>query len=178
MPPAKKAAKKRPHHSTHNPHEGKDLRRAFEHTARVDILRRSLSPSAAEPISALVAMASEELASDRDQEAAELLRASEHLSFAALAAAPVEAPLAPELQHALEAQFQELRRKADEHWEPKQRGLLASIYSSAREAAQRAFSRRAWHQALEFARAAEALSRVTIDEAPGLPDGRKRLRAA
>lgn len=178
MPPAKKAAKKRAHHTPHSPNQGKELRRAFEHTGRVDILRRSLSPSGAEAISALVAMASEELASDRHHEAAELLRASEHLSFAALAAAPVDAQLAPELQRALEVQFEELRRKAEEHWKPKQRTLLASIYTSACEAAQGAFNRRAWHQALEFARAAEALSHVTIDEAPSLPESRKRLRAA
>jgi hypothetical protein len=178
MPPAKKAAKKRAKPAPHKYDEGKELRRAFEHTGRVDILRRSLSPSAAEAISALVAMASAELASDRNHEAAELLRASEHLSFAALAAPPVEAPLTPELQGALEEQFEELRRRAEEHWEANQRGKLASIYNKAHEAALRSFSRRAWHQALEFARAAEALSHVTVDEAPGLSDSRKRLKAA
>jgi hypothetical protein len=96
MPPAKKAAKKAA--KSFEEKSGKELRRAYEHTSRVEILQRLLPPGTADAIATLVAYACRELDGKKNREAADLLRASEHLSFAALALpGQANAPLSPEL---------------------------------------------------------------------------------
>lgn len=174
MPPAKKAAKK----AATDPigHDGKDLRRAFEHSSRVDILQRLLPPAATGPIATLISLACNQLEPGRNEAAAHLLRASEHLSFASLAPAGADdSPLAPELERAIHKQFQDLTRRADEQWQdrPEHTELVAAIYESSRISALRAFENAAWYRALEFARAAEALAQV---DASG-SDGRGPSRA-
>lgn len=177
MPPAKKAAKKavRPAEDK----SGKDLRRAYEHTSRVEILRRLLPPGATDPIATLVACACRELDASKEREAADLLRASEHLSFAALALPAAEnAPLTPELKAAIDRQFAEIGRRADDRWEEEveRPEVLAEIYRHTRLAAARAYEEGAWHQALEFVRAAEALAQVDGSESAA-PERRKGPRA-
>jgi len=84
MPP-KKAAKKAVKHHDLKHQEAKDLRRAYEHLGRVEILQRALQQTHVEHVSTLAALAEQELQSGHIKDAADLLRAAEHLSFAALA---------------------------------------------------------------------------------------------
>jgi hypothetical protein len=67
-----------------------------------------------------------------------------------------------ELRNSITEQFDELTRRTDEHWreEEEHSDILTGIYQSARNSAAKAFNARAYHQALEFARAAEALAHV------------------
>ena len=156
MPP-KKAAK--PHDEKH--HEAKDLRRAYEHMGRVEILRRVLQPTPAEEVSILVTLAQQEIQNGHKKDAADLLRATEHLSFAALAGESVKlSQVARDLEHAIVAEFEHLTNKADEHWqhEDERDEAVTVIYKNVRKKAKQAMEKHAWHQALEFARAAEALT--------------------
>src|SRR5579875_1902510 len=106
MPPAKKAAKKAARHPEDK--SGRDLRRAFEHTSRVEILQRLLPPGSTDPIATLIACACRELDAGKNADAADLLRASEHLSFAALAVPDSDgAPLSDDLRRAIDQQFDE-----------------------------------------------------------------------
>src|SRR5579875_3019709 len=107
MPPAKKAAKKAARHPEDK--SGKDLRRAFEHTSRVEILQRLLPPGSTDSIATLIACACRELDAGKNDEAADLLRAAEHLSFAALSIpAAQNAPLTSDLKRAIDQQFGEM----------------------------------------------------------------------
>jgi len=168
MPPpkkaAKKAAKKAPRKHAHQPEHGKhpkDLRRAFEHMGRIDILER-LHPSVGTgPTRILAGLAQNELREGRSKQAAELLRAAEHWTFATLASAYAEvSPVGPELTAAIAEQFEDLLRRAEEHWEeePSSSEALKTIYETARKSAAQAHKSANYFQALEFARAAEALA--------------------
>jgi hypothetical protein len=178
MPPHKKAPKKKAekaedhHHKKH--HEADDLRRAYEHMGRVKALRTSLKSSAAEAVDALAALAQAEMESGHNKEAADILRAAEHLSFATLGVdSPSDGDVSVLLEQAITERFDELARKADEHWEEngQQSRVLTAIYKSSRKSAVRAFKESAYDQALEFARAAEALTRVDHK------DGQSRLES-
>jgi hypothetical protein len=72
--------------------------------------------------------------------------------------------VAPDLKGAITTEFETLMRSAEEHWEdedhPVNRGVILDFFTRALEQARRAFTRGAFRPALEFARAAEALSRV------------------
>ena len=93
MPPPKKAAKKAPkkaakktaghHHDKH--HQANDLRRAYEHMGRVAVLRQTSKSSATDAVAELTASAQRAIKDGHSKDAADLLRASEHLSFAVLA---------------------------------------------------------------------------------------------
>src|ERR1035437_582937 len=140
MPPAKKAAKKAPKKAAkHHPdkqHEANDLRRAYEHMGRLEVLQKSLKSSAAEAVSALAKLAQRELESGHNKDTADLLRASEQLSFAALAGASSEGVrLSAELEHSITEHFDELTRRADEHWEDERQHSrdLPAIYQSSRK---------------------------------------------
>lgn len=168
MPPpkkaAKKAAKKAPKkHAPHHEHEkhSKDLRRAFEHMGRIDILERIHPSIASEFTRILASLAQSELHAGRPKQAAELLRAGEHWTFATLASEYAEvANIGPQLTAAIDEQFEDLMRRADEHWEDGQpaSSALAPIYETARRSAAKAHKSANYFQALEFARAAEALA--------------------
>jgi hypothetical protein len=164
MPPPKKAAKKAPkkgvkhHHGKH----GKDLRRAFEHLGRVEVLQRALkSPS--KFVDALATMAQQQLKKGEHKDAADLLRGAEHLLFASLVGEHSQgAPLSSDLQEAIVEQFHDLARKAEEHWADAEArpAMLSTIYKSSRKSADEAYANRAFHKALEFMRGAEALAHV------------------
>ncbi len=163
MPPPKKAAKKAagPHHDKH--HHAKDLRRAYEHMGRLAVLRQALKSSAANAVAELTTLAQQAIQGGHNKNAADLLRASEHLSFAILAGEVSSiARISADLKESITDQFDELARRADEHWEEEeeQAGILTEIYESSRKSATKAFKARDYHQALEFARAAEALAHV------------------
>jgi hypothetical protein len=184
MPPPKKAAKKAvkkaaKHHPDH--HQASDLRRAYEHMSRVEILQKSLKPSYAKAVTALAALARQQLESGSNQEAADLLRGSEHLSFAALAEEDSKkVQLSDVLVQSITEYFDEMIGRADEHWEGHEEGpgALTAIYNSSRKNATKAFRNGAYHRALEFARAAEALAHVKREGPHKLEQGKKALKLA
>lgn len=174
MPP-KKAAK--PHDEKH--HEAKDLRRAYEHMGRVEILQRVLQPTPAEEVSILAALAQQELQNGHKKDAADLLRVAEHLSFAALAGESVKlSQVSKDLEQAITAEFEHLTNKAEEHWEHESEcdKTVTAIYKNARKNARQAIEKRAYHQALEFARAAEALTHAKQHGSQSLESAKDRLK--
>jgi len=183
MPPPKKAPKKAAkktagqHHDKH--HQAKDLRRAYEHMGRVALLRANSKSSATDAVAELTALAQGAIKDGHTKDAADLLRASEHLSFAILAGeVPGIVRVSAELKESITEQFNELTRRADEHWEEEEEhsSILTRIYQSARNSATKMFKTRAYHQALEFARAAEALAHVKQNGSLKLENGRKNLQ--
>jgi hypothetical protein len=163
---AKKAAKKAAHH-----HPSHDLRRAYEHLGRIETLESALNPAAANSVSTLAALAQQELASGHGKSSADLLRAAEHLSFAALAPEGADTRVSPDLKAAIAAEYDHLLRRAADHWsEPAPRHpAVASLYPATLKQAQTAFKSAAYRQALELARAAEALAHITRQGPAKLP---------
>ena len=187
MPPPKKAVKKAVkksakkaaghHHDKH--HQAKDLRRAYEHMGRLQVLESALTSSAADAVGVLARLAQHAVEGGNHKGAADLLRASEHLSFAALAdKRPDTVRLAAELESSIEEQYVDLSRRADDHWEDngQQSVLVTAIYERARNSAAKAFKNGAYHRALEFARAAEALAHVDQQDFEKLVTGKKSLK--
>ena len=182
MPPkksAKKAAKKAAGHHHDKHHQAKDLRRAYEHMARVTVLRHSSKSSATDAVAEITALAQGAMKDGHTKDAADLLRASEHLSFAILAGEVSGiVRVSAKLKESITEQFDELTRRADEHWEEEEEhsSILTGIYQSVRNSATKTFKTRAYHQALEFARAAEALAHVKQHGSLKLESGRKNLQ--
>ena len=168
MPPPKKAAKKAakkapkkhaPHHEAGK--DRKDLRRSFEHMGCVDILERIHPTIGSGGTRILAGLAVSELHAGRPRHAADLLRAAEHWVFATFASEYAElAQIGPDLTAAIAEQFEDLIRRADEHWDDGESAsnAVAPIYESARKKAFKANQSANYFQALEFARAAEALA--------------------
>ena len=182
MPPPKKVAKKAAKKATKHPpghRQTNDLRRAYEHMSRVEILQRSLKPSDAKVVTTLATLAREQLEAGDNQQAADLLRAAEHLCIAALTD-PVSkrVRLSGELVQSITEHFNELALRAEEHWlkREEQPGVFAAIYKSTCKNATAAFKNGAYYQALEFARASEALAHVSPNGAYKLKRGEKVLR--
>lgn len=175
---AKKAAKKRAGHDYDKHHQAKDLRRAYEHLGRVEVLRGNLESSSGDAIAELIKLAQQEIKDGHSKDAADLLRASEHLSFAFLAGDKAGVSrISAELQQSITEHFDELMRRADEHWEEKQHsGNLVALYQSSRKSASKSFKNGAFHRALEFARAAEALAHVKQHGPLKLESGRNNLQ--
>jgi hypothetical protein len=142
-----------------------DLRRAYEHLARIDILEGALSGLAFCDVSTLVALALSELAARRDSEAADLLSAAEHISFAAQAPrgyAVSAMHVFRELRRAIEAEFVTLVRRAEVFRAERaaRHGILAELCIRNLQQAQDAFAERHFGRALELARAAELLAQI------------------
>jgi hypothetical protein len=91
---------------------------------------------------------------------------------------PVGGPISAELKRSIAEHFDELTRRAEEHWEDKElhSSILAVLYQSSRKSAVKAFKDGAYHQALEFARAAEALAHVKQDGPQRLEGGARSLQ--
>ena len=182
MPPPKKAAKNAAKKAAKHPpghRQANDLRRAYEHMSRVEILQRSLKPSDAKVVKTLATLAREQLEAGNNQQAADLLRGAEHLSIAALAD-PIsnKVQLSDDLVQSITEHFNELTGRAEEHWlkHEEQPGAFTSIYKSSRKSATAAFKHGAYYQALEFARAIEALAHLNSHGAHKLKRGEKVLR--
>ena len=176
---AKKTAKKAAGHHHDKHHQANDLRRAFEHLGRVSVLRQALKSSGTDAVAELTALAQQAIKGGHSKDAADLLRALEHLSFAALAGEVSSiARISVDLRESITDQFDDLMRRADEHWQEEEEhsSNLTEIYKNSRERATKAFKARAYHQALEFARAAEALAHVKQHGFLKLESGRKNLQ--
>jgi pterin-4a-carbinolamine dehydratase len=189
MPPPKKVAKKAAknaakatghHHDKHN--QARDLRRAYEHMGRVAVLRQASKSSRTDAIAELTTLAQQAIKDGHSKDAADLLRASEHFSFAALAGefsgVAGDSRVSADLKESITDQFDDLTRRADEHWQEEEEHseTLTAIYESSRRSATKAFKARDYYQALEFARAAEALAHVKQHGPLKLESGRKKLQ--
>lgn len=166
MSTPKKVAKKSA--ANHAPHEDpalKDRRRAHEHLGRVEALHTIVEKPAAKEIETLKELARQEIETGNAKGAADLLRAAEHLAFGSLHAPKAE-EADPKLAEELTKEFQGKLEKADEHWskEEEHLGGLEEIFLHAKDRAQKAFDAGAYRQALELARAAEALGHVKVQE--------------
>ena len=180
---AKKSAKKsvKDHGKKHH-HEGKDLRRAYEHLGRLGALEKLLPAAMKGHINVLTDFAQKSLLEDEAKSAADLLRAGEHLGFGSLASQAKESRLSEELVAALNAEYEHLVDKAEEHWDKREGErpvAVEPVYESMVEAAAAAFAKGAYRRALEFARGAEALAHVRGGGAVAMleePQGKKRLK--
>jgi len=160
MPP-KKAAKKSAKHQDDKHHHAKDLRRAYEHLGRVEILRHVLSGHG-DDIAMLVDLAQRQIASGGVKNAADMLRAAEHLGFAAiLNRAPGKTEVFGDLMTAVDEEFERLEAKARDHWEAASPDpAMSRIFEDSLKMAVIARDHGAYRQALELVRAAEALAHV------------------
>jgi hypothetical protein len=175
---AKKAAKKSAKHKDTKQHEVKDLRRAYEHLGRVEFLAEHLPASSHSDVATLTSLAQKQLAEGKVKNSAELLRAAEHLSFAALVApSGKNGDLGPAVVQAVEIEFQHLFDSAQEHWEDSvgHDRAVATIFKSCLQNSQMALSDRAYRRALEFVRAAGALAKVEHSGAKALQARRGEL---
>lgn len=174
---AKKAAKKAAKHTP-----ARDLRRAYEHLGRIEVLDL-LAEDKLDDISTTVGAAQAELAAGNAGNGAELLRAAEHLAFASLALRDSPARLSPELERAVTEEFEHLLRRAEANGPGKRRiernskatgrDPLMRLVPATIAQARAAFKERAFRRALELARAAEALTHVEPTPAR-LPGGQGR----
>ena len=186
--PSKKSLKKHappphgkhPHEKAGKPHEkpgkkhatrhdskpaGKHLRRAYEHLGRVEALQ-TLTQS--DNITTLVRLAQTGIDHDVARPAADLLRAAEHLSFAAVAAqSKSSGSLSAELEEAVRREFRKLLENAEDH-ELAIGTTLDRLLRQAVEDARAAFESGSFRQALELARAAEALASIHEHDAEDL----------
>lgn len=182
---AKKSAKKSAKDHGKKHHEGKDLRRAYEHLGRLSGLEKLLAAGVTGQIRVLTELAQASLLAGEAKSAADLLRAGEHLGFGSLASQAKETRVSEELESALNAEYEHLVDKAGEHWEKhedERPDAIDAVYESMTEAASAAFVKGAYRRALEFARGAEALahvrggSGVAMLEEPKSGKKAKRLR--
>lgn len=138
-----------------------------------------MESSTADSVGILAKLAQGKLEGGHSKDAADLLRASEHLGFAVLIGDDSTiGRISAELKQSITKHFDELTRRAREHWEDREQhsSTLAGLYQSFRKSALKAFNEGAYHQALEFARAAEALAHVRQDEQRKLETGKTQLQ--
>ena len=177
MPAPKKAAKHTPGHPGDKHAQAKELRRAYEHMGRVAVLRRSAKLPMLDSVAKLTTLAQQALKEGHTKNAADLLRASEHLTFALLSGDITDvASISAELRQSITEHYDELTRKAEEHWKGESPGVLAMIYRHTRDSAATAFKDGAYHQALEYVRAAEALAHVKEHGPLRLEQGQNHLQ--
>lgn len=156
--PAKTAAKKAPAKKAPHPPE-KDARRAFEHLGRVRVLL-SMSKPDQKRFDTLLTLATQTFQAKKYKHSADLLRAAEHFAFAGLLVEDNEV-VSSELRKEIEHELKHLQEKAADHADPEEmeepvRGLFLAATSSAREC----FGKGAYRAALDYARAAEALTHI------------------
>ena len=170
---AKKAAKKSARHNDRN-----DLRRTYEHLGRVQVLQAAVDVAPNLDVKTLVALAQRELKDRQVRNAAELLRAAEHLSFAATdLSGSGEPSVSDPLLEAITMEFDHLTHRASEHWdrETDRHTSVSTIYKRTQKRAVKAFQLQAFRQSLELARASEALSHVKKHSMEALQSGAEVL---
>jgi hypothetical protein len=167
--PARKGSKELVHHRVN------DLRRAYEQLGRIELLEGALAGSRFVDVTELTSLAHQQLAAGYTRNAADLLRAAEHMCFAALAPNRSSEPLiGSDLRRAVAIEFEGLMRRAEEQWEeenaPPTRRVIEDLFARALDQARSTFDRGSYRPALELARAAEALSHVGDGLPAALPD--------
>ena len=160
-----------------------DILRAYEHLGRIDVLEGGLAGSPFVDVNVLANLAQQQLDSGHAKNAAILLRAAEHISFAALApskSAELTSHISGELKSAVAAELDRLLRSAEELWSESEdlsnHAVIATIFAGALEQARNAFACGAYRPALQLARAAEALAQVTEGLPATLPGDRELTR--
>lgn len=145
-------------------HPASELRCAYESLGRIEILEGALAGSPFVDVTALANLAQQQLGAGYTRNATDLLQSAEHLCFAALAPAHVTDSLVnPDLRRAITLEFETLMRQAEERWhedERTDRRVIEDLFARTLDQARRAFTRGGFRPALEFARAADALSCV------------------
>jgi hypothetical protein len=147
--------------------------------SRFEILQRSLKPSDVNVVITLATLTREQLEAGNNQQAADLLRAAEHLCIAALTSqVSKKVQLSGELVQSITEHFNEVTGRAEEHWlkHKEQPCVFTAIYKSSLKDATAGFKHGAIHQALEFAHATEALAHIGPNGADELKRGEKVLR--
>jgi hypothetical protein len=175
---SKKGAKKGAKHQEKH-HEGKDLRKAYEHLGRLSVLEPSLTVAVVAQIKMLTELAQVCLRAEETKSAADLLRAGEHLAFGSLAANTKAMKLSEELEGVLNAEYERLVDKAEEHWgkhEGERAAAVEEMYQMMVSAADGALHTGAYRRAIEFARGAEALTHVRGGSGVMLEDGGKKAK--
>ncbi len=151
---AKKAAKKTPGQKL-----AQDTRRCYEHFGRVSTLLRLVPEK--EIVSKLVSLAQELMRLGATKEAADALRAAEHLSFGSLALQGRPDSISDLLLEALQTEYRDLldraKQRAEEH---ELTGPAARLFSTMRKMAVGAFKAERYRAASELARGAEALTHI------------------
>lgn len=157
-----------------------DPLRAYEQFGRVDILEGGLAGPSFVNVNALANLAQQQLDSGHADNAANLLRAAEHLSFAALApkdSARLTAHIPSSLLAAVAAELERLTQGAEELWAESgktNRAVIEKVYLTALADARQAFVDGAYRPALQLAHAAEALAHVG-DGLPSTIPGERQL---
>ncbi len=154
---AKKAAKK----ATGPQKRGQDTRRCYEHFGRVKTLLASLTQDP-ETVMKTVSLAKEVLQAGNAKEAADALRAAEHLAFGRLAVgADEEGSLSDGLVEALREEYSHLLARADERAGAEALSKpVTALFKGMRKEAASAFRAKQYRAACELARGAEALTHV------------------
>ena len=151
---AKKAAKKAPGQKL-----GQEMRRCYEHFGRVSTLLRQVPER--ETITRLVALSQELLRLGSAKEAADALRAAEHLSFGSLAMQGRTEQVSDLLQEALVSEYRDLLERAKYRAEEQPlNGPVTRLFSTMRKMAIQAFKAERYRAASELARGAEALTHI------------------
>ena len=163
-PPPGKPAKgpdDKKHDKKHDPkHDaGKHLLRAHEHLGRLEVLQGALGAAVPPSLALLRAEAERYLSAGDAHSAADLLRAAEHLGFAAAASKSPSASVTPELEQAVQREFEKKVEKAREHLTAED-SAIGKLALESLESARAALDERHFRKALEFARAAESLAGI------------------
>jgi hypothetical protein len=164
---------------THRPTS--DPLRTYEQFGRIAILEGGLAGLPFVDVNVLANLAQQQLDSGYTENAANLLRAAEHLSFAALAPTHFTPHIPAELKAAAAGELDRLTALAQQRWSESEdavnREIIESIFESAILEARVAFDRCAYRRSLQLARAAEALSHVTDGLPTTLPSERALIRS-
>lgn len=158
---AKKATKKAAKKSTGPLKRAADTRRCFEHFGRVKTVLPLVTQDS-ESVVKLVSLAKEILQTGNAKEAADALRAAEHLAFGRLAvgADGDEGPSA-ELAETLGAEYRQLVERADERVAAEELSKpVMALFKTMRKEAAAASKAKQYRAACELARGAEALTHV------------------
>lgn len=148
--------------------KSEDLRRAWEHLARIDILEGALAGPEFCDVSTLAVLAMGELNAGNDRTAADLLHAAEHICFAAQSShgyAASSMRIFAELHRAIEAEFDTLIRRAEVFREQRsspRHGEVVGVCARTLQLAREAHAEQSFSRALELARAGELLAEVAV----------------
>ncbi len=169
---AKKLAAKAPHKAAKKvaKEPADEMRRAYEHLCRLRSLRRLLDGNAADGVQLLSRYAKTALDVQQPKEAADLLRAAEHLAFSSLAEGVDGDTIGKELRQVLKAELTHRLKRAAERWdaqESKPARELKELYKDMRQTAKTAWKEGVYSKALESARAADALAHAEPSQFQG-----------
>ena len=177
--PTKNTTSKSTAKFAHDP-ASSDVLRAYEQLGRIDILEGGLAGPSFVDVSVLANLAQQQLDSGPAGNAAILLRAAEHISFAALAprrSAELTKRISEELKSAVASELRRLTQAAEKLWSETEdaanRAVIKKIFTGALEQARVAFTCGAFRPALELARAAEELAHLTAGLPATLPGDRE-----